>query len=398
MSRIVVIGAGMVGTAVAHALTTRGAEVVVLDRGEPGHGTSRTTFAMDITARKTPRAYFDLSLQAAHRHTELAEQLTGDGRPSWLHHAPSIEIGVNEHDRTVMTERRDRLAEWGYPGEFVETSDLGELAAGLDLSRAADTTAVVYPGAAWYDPATFIARVFESIHAELHPHTEVTALHRRGEHGWTVHTRTHTWEADTIVNCAGPDAARIAALAGTDLALEQVPGIIGYTGPLPQPHTHAVLTLWDINLRPTPEQGLCLHSYPVDATLQGSATNGNTPPETLKTDLAARAAEIVPALRHTPTTNLDIRIGIRPVPTDGLPLIGEHHDSPGLYTLATHSAIHLAPILAEHAAGEILSQAPVPALEPYRPDRPTAPAMDESLNEMTRTYQTTNTTPTEVST
>ena len=38
--RIAVIGAGIIGTCIAYTLRRRGADVVLLDRDEPGHGCS----------------------------------------------------------------------------------------------------------------------------------------------------------------------------------------------------------------------------------------------------------------------------------------------------------------------------------------------------------------------
>jgi len=36
--RVVVVGAGIVGTSIAHALRKRGADVTLVDRDEPGSG------------------------------------------------------------------------------------------------------------------------------------------------------------------------------------------------------------------------------------------------------------------------------------------------------------------------------------------------------------------------
>ncbi|WP_371864721.1 FAD-dependent oxidoreductase [Streptomyces antimycoticus] len=74
------------------------------------------------------------------------------------------------------------------------------------------------------------------------------------------------------------------------------------------------------------------------------------------------------------------RIGVRPVPEDGLPLVGPHLQAPGLYTITTHSGVTLAPLLAALAAEELTTSMPEPTLAPYRPDRDTSqPIRDESL-------------------
>jgi glycine/D-amino acid oxidase-like deaminating enzyme len=388
MGRVVVIGAGVVGAATAMELAARGADVTVLDRGEPGGGTSGTTFAMDITSRKTPRAYFELSLRAAARHAELSERFAA-GRPGarWLHRAPSVEIGRTDRDREVMAARRDRLTAWGYRAETVPATALGELAGGFDLAALDGETAVVYPDAAWYDPAAFVSRMLVAARCEVRTGTTVTGLERSAG-GWTVRAGALTWSADHVVNCAGPDAARIAALVGTELPLTEVPGVIARTGPLPGVRLGAVLSLWSINYRPTRDGGLVLHSYLVDSGLPAGAANNTEAPGHLTADLRRRAAALVPALAR-PGAALDARVGVRPVPVDGLPLVGEDPRSPGLYTIATHSAIHLAPLLAHLAAGELATGHRPPELEPYAVTRTPGAAIDESLREMTHTYAAT---------
>ncbi len=45
MTKVVVIGAGLLGSSVADELAGRGADVTVLDAGRPGSGTSGSSFA-----------------------------------------------------------------------------------------------------------------------------------------------------------------------------------------------------------------------------------------------------------------------------------------------------------------------------------------------------------------
>lgn len=387
MSQVLVIGAGVVGAAAACELSRRGASVTVLDRGEPGGGTSGATFAVDITARKTPREYFDLSLQSGRRHAQLAAELAGDEFcPSWVHPAPWIEVGDNDHDREVMASRRARLATWGYRSEVARTSELGDLARGLDLSPVEGETATIYPDAAWYTPSIFIDRMLQAACSELHSGVTVTGLTRRGDRGWTVHAGADRWHADWVINCAGPEADVIARMAGTDLPLMRLPGLIGYSEPLQAVRPKAVLTLGDVDLRPSIDGGLCLHSFPIDAHLNTASDNNVPAPRNPSDKLRRRVARFVPALRNPAGTSFSTRVGVRPVPADGLPLIGMWPEVPRLYTIATHSGIHLAPILAQLAAEEITTGGEMAALWPYRPHRAAAEPADESYREMARTY------------
>lgn len=57
----------------------------------------------------------------------------------------------------------------------------------------------------------------------------------------------------------------------------------------------------------------------------------------------------------------------RPVPADGLPVMGEAAD--GLYLAVMHSGATLAALAGELAAREILGGSAEPLLAPYRPGR-----------------------------
>ena len=62
-------------------------------------------------------------------------------------------------------------------------------------------------------------------------------------------------------------------------------------------------------------------------------------------------------------------LGVRPIPADGLPVIGPAPDLPGLYLAVMHSGITLAPLVGRLSAEEIVGDSALDVLEPYRLDR-----------------------------
>lgn len=384
MADVVVIGAGVIGSSVAWHLARRGLSVDVLESGRPGAGTSGTSFAMDITPRKTPRHYFDLARLAAHRHVDLERRLGG---PSWRHPAPAVEWGLTERDHDVMLQRHHRLRDWDYPSDIVDTDELRLLAPELRIPDEPHGPAVVYRQACWYDAPLFVRRLLDDGQdhgLRVHTGVAVTGLHTQGGVITGVETPRGLWQADVVVNCAGPAAGDIAAMAGVTLPVRTLHGVIGYLDPVPGLHLESVWTLWSINLRPLSGGGTCLHSYVVDAELPADAEN--VPPEAADR-LRTFAEPLLGQVAHSAA--LHTRIGNRPVPDDGLPLVGTTSGAPNLYTVSTHSGVHLAPILGQLAAAEIDNGESGLELAPYRPDRTadgtgTQP-VDDSLREMLRT-------------
>jgi glycine/D-amino acid oxidase-like deaminating enzyme len=116
-ARIVVIGAGVVGSAIAYRMSQAGANVTLIDRNGPGTGTSSASFAWLNAFRKPPRGYHRLSAASIRDHRELSDELDGD----WLHlDGALVWCRRAEGDMTAVLEANERtLRSWGYRVEAV---------------------------------------------------------------------------------------------------------------------------------------------------------------------------------------------------------------------------------------------------------------------------------------
>ncbi|MFC8683661.1 NAD(P)/FAD-dependent oxidoreductase [Brevibacillus porteri] len=61
-----------------------------------------------------------------------------------------------------------------------------------------------------------------------------------------------------------------------------------------------------------------------------------------------------------------IKVGLRPMPEDGYPIVGFHDEIKGLYLTVMHSAVTLAPIISRLAANEIINNVQMKDLESCR--------------------------------
>jgi len=66
---------------------------------------------------------------------------------------------------------------------------------------------------------------------------------------------------------------------------------------------------------------------------------------------------------------IDVRVGQRPMPTDGLPIIGPLPELPGVYVAVTHSGITLGLVTGRLVATELIEAVPDEQLVGVRPDR-----------------------------
>ncbi len=87
-----VIGAGVLGASVAARLAGAGMQVTLLDQDQPGHGTSRWSFAWVNSNDKGPRPYHDLNHAGIRAWAELAPDLDG---AAWYRPAGNLELATS---------------------------------------------------------------------------------------------------------------------------------------------------------------------------------------------------------------------------------------------------------------------------------------------------------------
>ena len=185
MPRIAVIGAGIVGAAIAFRLAERGRDVVLLDRAEPGSGVTSTTYAWVNANEKLPRAYFDLNVAAMEEYRRLAWRLA----PAYWHHASGTLSWYGEADAaTALAARVQRLTGWGYAAELLPASTvIADLEPGLRGGLAdGDAHLGWFPGEAWVDAVEMTRKLVDATRIAggrvlTGPDREVVAIAREGD-------------------------------------------------------------------------------------------------------------------------------------------------------------------------------------------------------------------------
>lgn len=379
MPDVVVVGAGIVGAATAYFLTEAGAQVEVLEAADVAAGATAATFAVDVSRVKTPRLLYDLAVAGAHQHSALESVW---GVAPWLHRAPTLEWAHSAEGRVRLRERMVRLRGWGYPAEWVSRAEAREVEPALKLPAGAPVEVALFPQGAWYEPAVLTRALLDRARsggASLHVRDPVKALET--SHGQITVVRTATGRrigADVVVNCAGPDAAYLAALAGARLPLRRVPGLVTTTMPL-RTRLRTILHAGDLNVRPGGNGRLVLHSWVQDAELDAEREPGDRMDRAQR--LLHQARTLLPGLAQAEVQ--EARVGVRPVPPDGLPLVGFTAEVNNLYVVVSHSAVHLGPLLGRLAARE-LTLGSEDRLGSFRPTRLQGGDGHEPLDESAR--------------
>jgi len=85
------------------------------------------------------------------------------------------------------------------------------------------------------------------------------------------------------------------------------------------------------------------------------------------TRVIATASRYLPQLAQAEVES--VGVGWRPLPLDGLPIVGHVPDMPRIYLASMHSGVTLAPIIGHLAALEILDGVRVDLLADFRLER-----------------------------
>jgi glycine/D-amino acid oxidase-like deaminating enzyme len=358
---VLVVGAGLLGASVAYHAAGQGLRPTIVDLGEPGRGTSGSSFAWINAQDKKPEAYFELNRRGVAAYPALEAALGG----TWLHRGGDLLLGHGSSVEAVR-EKADRHAAVAYPVALLDRAQIAALEPGLRLPDG-EVVGAHFPEETWVDAPDLVARLVAAAVARGGRLVQgsVTSLVEDGGRVTGVRLADGaTLTADDVVVAAGPATEALAATAGVALPMAPSPGLLVTVAHAPKGVERVVHT-GDVALRPDGAGAVLASSRSVDARLPADTVALGPDDEPVR-DVLDRAAAWLPGLADADSVR--VRVGIRSVATDGMPAVGRVGGHDGIYLLVTHSGATLAPVLGSLVAGELAGTA-APELEAYRPGR-----------------------------
>jgi D-hydroxyproline dehydrogenase subunit beta len=377
--RCVVVGSGVVGVVTALRLAERGANVTLVDAAVPGSGTSGTTFAHVNASYAGYWEYFELRAAGVAGWRRLRSEL---GSAPWL-----VDTGFLQFDRSPqkhgeLSQHADRLRDAGYPVARVRPDHVRRrLEPGLVIPSDVEEI-FFYPDEGYVEVRPMLAdllRAAAQLGVGIRENDRVVGLQAAGDRvrGVTVESGERI-AADVVVCSCGRWTDAVLGLAGVDVAVmapdgagSTAPGLIAVSSPVAS-SLRRVVSADGMNIRPDGSGRLMLWSSDLDARVQTQvASSSPDPSPALVGELACEAIEVgsryLPALASAGVEKA--HVCIRSLPRDGLPVVGWIPPVDGLYVLAAHAAVTLAPVLGEAAASEIADLSDDARLARFRPDR-----------------------------
>jgi glycine/D-amino acid oxidase-like deaminating enzyme len=343
--RVVVIGAGIVGAAVAAGLTRRGAQVTVLEERFPGAGTTGASFAHIAADRTKSESYFTLAHAAVHAHHALGGMAPlPAGHLEWASGEPHL------------SELRARIA-WlrarDYTVERITATRAAELEPGL-APGPVGAEYVLFPEEAHVFPARLLGRFLAEARANGAEVETGAAVQEVGPSVLLAGGGVRT--ADVVIVCTGRWTG---ALLGVPLRGPRgTSGFLATTAPLPTPLSR-ILTTDRLCVRPDGGGRLLLRAPDLDP----AADPAVPPPPSVAAELLARLPEVLTGTEGAYPEH--VRVGRRAAPIAGPLVAGFVADR--VYTVVTDHGITLAPLLADLVAAEVYGRESA-LLGPFRPE------------------------------
>ncbi|MBM3450386.1 MAG: FAD-binding oxidoreductase [Armatimonadetes bacterium] len=364
MTHVVVVGAGVVGAAVAFRLAQSGARVTVLEAGRPGGATSLASFAWMNSNDKEPMAYHQLNTGGMAEHHRLREELGG---APWLHAHGNIEWKTHASAVQKLSEKVARLRSWGYQAEILTHAEVAALEP--EFAPPADAPwFAFYPGEGYVDTPLLIGGLLRAARrhgATVRTQTPVAGFVRDGTRVTGAKTADgETVGADVVVLAAGHRTDTVGSLLGVRIPMAPSPGYLMISAASPV-RLNATLHAPDVSVRHDGAGRIMMRSGEFDPqTWEGMP---RSPMPAFWETVYARTIALLPALAGTSIETF--RVGVRPIPADGFPIVGPVPGTPGAYVVCAHSGVTMAPLLGRLAAREIMAGDVDARLSPYRPER-----------------------------
>jgi glycine oxidase len=365
MMRVLVVGAGVIGTAVAWELLQRGAEVVLLEGSSEGGHTSTASAGMvnpfSLTREDTPALpLYWQSLQMYPEWTRALHEQTGID-PEWRS-GGCLRVALTPTDAEHLEASLEWIRRYDTHAERIDSRAARQMEPALNPEIEA---ALHIPSEGWVHTERLMRALHRAVQLSgANLYTGSPALRLVAQNGAVrgVQTAHGMLEGDAVVVATGAWAGALLQPLEIHAPTTPVRGVILILGDLPLP-VRCILSSPVGYLVPRADGAALLGAtreqagYDMRATAESYAL------------LTHNLSRLAPSLMHA--TVLAHTVGLRPDTPDHNPYIGAVKGYSGLYLAAGHAyhGILLAPATGCALADLILDGATDLPIAPFDPNR-----------------------------
>jgi glycine/D-amino acid oxidase-like deaminating enzyme len=381
--RIVVVGAGIVGAAIARALVRAGCDVTVVDRGPTAGGTSASGEGNLLVSDKEPGPELRLAQRSLAAWARIGDELRDElpaGFPSLeLERKGGLVVATTEAGAQALLTFADTQRDAGVLAETVDDAWAHELEPDLTPHS---TATVFYPEDLQVQPVAATEALLAAARrhgARVHQGVEVTGPVLSSGRLVGVQVASAILPADAVVLAAGPWSGLVAERLGVLLPVRPRRGTVLVTSRMPVRIRHKVYDADYVGAVGSGSADLQVSSV-VESTAGGTVLIGSSRERRgfderiearVLAALAAKALLLFPFLADAQA--MRAYGGFRPFVPDHLPVIGADPRLPGLWHATGHegAGIGLSLATAELLCDQLLDGSADPLADEFRLDRPT---------------------------
>lgn len=357
--KVAVVGGGVIGVSIAQQLARAGADVILLTENVLTSGASGRSLSWLNAAGMWREPYHRLRMVGIDRYRTLSAQQPG---LRWLRFAGGLSWYPADKGEELHR-RHDHEIAHGYDSHLLRPGDVSAHTPGVNPAAIPDTGAIWNPGEGWVDLPSlvqFLIKDFVERGGKLVTKAGKCAVRSKAGSVTGVATQGgQLIEVDAVVLAAGAAVPTMVADLGITIP-DATPIAHLVTSRSVHHPLRAVLNTPRISVRPTPDGALAMDSDWANAHITRAEDGSYQVPASIIQSLLAEASRVLEG--EPELVAAWHRIGPKPVPGDGEPVLGRVDDVNGLYVAFTHSGATLGLIVGELLAYEIISGVAHPML------------------------------------
>jgi sarcosine oxidase subunit beta len=338
---VVIIGGGIIGTAIAYFLSGQKINVILLEKSGIASGSSGACDGGVVMQTKKPGVHLKLALESHALLSQIQDHLPV---PIEYEKSGGLIVMETEDEKTAMKQFVEAQRQTGLDVELLDQKQLRTLAPQLSEHLIGATYS---PWDGKINPIALtlgFAMGAKQMGSEILTGTAVLDIELEGKQISAVVTAAGKIETRMVVNATGVYASEIGRMLGIEIPIKPRRGQLLVTEARPGLLNHWLVSANYIAAKFNPQlakEGA--GGVSIDQTQTGNLLVGSTR-EFVGYDrrttvaglkqIASRAVRILPDLKHTHL--IRAFAGLRPYTPDGLPILGEVENIKGLIMAAGH--------------------------------------------------------------
>jgi len=361
---VVVLGGGVLGVSTAWQLAKAGARVTLVTEAELCSGASGRSLSWLNSAGERSQPYHALRMAGIDRYRTLfarhpdLDWLRFDGALCW---AADDEAGTKA--------RHAYEKALGYDSHLVDQTTVSHVDPKVNAT-ALDSVAIANPGEGWVSLPHLVEHLVQELKAaggEVIEHAgKASVIVTAGRAAGVRSEKRGEFIADRVLVACGPWTPEVVAPLGVHIA-NGSPVSMLVTSTVQDRGLKVVMNTPRAAIRPNPGNTLAVDHDWYEEDIVAHADGRYSIDEAVVSQLMVEAGRLVGD--GSPLAAQSWKIGLKPVPGDGEPVVGELKNVPGCFVAFTHSGATLALILGELLTDEMLTGAKHPMLSTFRPER-----------------------------